>query len=282
MSTAELAEPACAACVRGRCAPGAAFAPQAGHGSAVFLPEGGRLAACRDACHRSGAMKPRAVVYVLAKAPRPGLVKTRLCPPLVPAEASRLAEAFLADTLARLAGHGGVDLRLALDSGPAGGGEGEGPRAGLRVESQGGGSLGERMARLLARGLETRLPTLLVGSDCPDLPLSRIDEACAALSRADAVLAPARDGGYVLVGARRDVPELFEIDAPWGSERVFAATCDALARSGRTLAVLEAWEDVDDAAALGRLACRLRDGGRAAAPATARLLDEWRREGVRF
>lgn len=238
-------------------------------------------------------MRPRAVVYVLAKVPRPGHVKTRLCPPLGPVEACRLAEAFLTDTLERLAGCRGLDVRLALDEVPAGGGDAGSSAAallsdtlriaaGVRIEAQGPGDLGERMARLLARGLASGQPTILLGADCPDLPLALVDAACEALSRVDVVLAPARDGGYVLVGARGEAPELFDIDARWGSDRVLAATCDALSRAGRAFAVLDAWEDVDDAAALGRLTCRLdADGGRVA-PSTARLLGEWRRQGVRF
>ncbi len=231
-------------------------------------------------------MNPRAVVYVLAKAPRPGLVKTRLCPPLDPAEACRLAEAFLADTVDRLASHPGLEVRLALDPPPGEGREDASPAAGreveLRVEGQGRGDLGERMGRLLARGLAAGLPTILVGADCPDLPLAIVDAACDALSRADVVLVPARDGGYVLVGARREVPELFRLDVEWGSSGVFAATCAALSRAGCAFAAIEAWEDVDDAAALGRLAKRLRQNGGGAAPRTARLLDEWRGQGVRF
>jgi rSAM/selenodomain-associated transferase 1 len=234
----------------------------------------------------------RGVVYILAKEARGGAVKTRLCPPLDEAQSALLALAFAEDTLARLAGlreAARLDVRLALDDGdanadlPRGGGvRGVADRLGLLVEGQGGGDLGARMARLVERGAEGGLPTMLVGTDSPDLPPEMLRAAARALARVDVVVAPAQDGGYVLVGARRPVPALFEIDAPWSGPQVFEATCRALRRAGCSYEALPAWDDVDDAAALARLARRLEEGGGAAAPATARLLAEWKREGVRF
>lgn len=229
----------------------------------------------------------RPVLYVLAKDPVPGFVKTRLCPPLSPVRAAELAAAFAADTLSMTRTLREIDARLALDPGPAAGSAGAGGlRAvagalGLAVEGQGEGDLGERMARLLARGLASG-PTVLVGTDCPDLPAAAVREAFAVLERHDVVVGPAADGGYVLVGARRAVPGLFAIDAPWGSDRVLASTVLALERAGCAFDLLEVRDDVDDACALGRLATRLERAGGTAAPETARLLARWRSEGVRF
>jgi rSAM/selenodomain-associated transferase 1 len=234
----------------------------------------------------------RGVVYILAKEARGGAVKTRLCPPLDDARAGRLALAFAEDTLVRLAGlreAARLDVRLALDDGdpaagvaPGGGVRGVAERLGLEVEGQGGGNLGARMARLVERGLAGGIPTMLVGTDSPDLPPEMLRAAARALTRVDVVVAPAEDGGYVLVGARRPVRALFEIDAPWSGSQVFEATCRALRRADCSFETLPTWDDVDDAAALARLARRLEEGGGAAAPATARLLAEWKREGVRF
>jgi hypothetical protein len=167
-----------------------------------------------------------------------------------------------------------------------------------------------------AHGFARKLPTLLVGSDVPDLPPERVRSAVAALRRTDAVLVPSLDGGYVMVGARRPIDALFAIDAPWSSSDVFSATCRSLTKAECPFETLLPWEDVDDAAALGRLAARLDghrprgdetthlDGegpwpaarkpatarfGRAAtampfgpAPATASLMEQWRRDGVRI
>jgi len=232
---------------------------------------------------------PRSVLYILAKDPAAGFVKTRLCPPLTAARAAELAAAFAADAFLMAGTLRGIDVRLALDpappSGPppvGGGLAGAAGAAGVTaLEGQGDGDLGQRMARLMGRGLAAG-PTVLVGTDCPDLPAAVVAEAFEALGRRDVVLVPATDGGYVLVGARRPVPELFAIEAPWSSGRVFEATCDALARAGCTFETLEEREDVDDARALGRLASRLEGARGIAAPETARLLARWRDEGVRF
>jgi rSAM/selenodomain-associated transferase 1 len=237
----------------------------------------------------------RGVLYVMAKEPAPGFVKTRLCPPLTPARAAVLARAFAADTLSRAVAVGGFEVRLALEPAPrdAAGRRPESGRAGpaavaarfgIAVEDQGRGDLGLRMERILARGLAAGGPAVVIGTDCPDLSAEALRSAFSVLveSRADVVLVPARDGGYVLVGARRPVPELFAIDAPWGGPRVFESTCDALSRAGCAFAVQGEGDDVDDACALGRLAARLEGERAAEAPRTARLLARWSREGVRF
>lgn len=232
------------------------------------------------------------VLYVLAKEPSPGFAKTRLCPPLSPPAAAALAEAFAADTLAAAAGVAAgpgrtIDVRLALGAAPCGplpadaGLAATARRLGIAVEDQGGGDLGERMARLLGRGLRSG-PTVLIGTDCPDLPADVLRGAFAALERCDAVVGPAVDGGYVLIGARVPVAGLFDIGAEWGSSFVFDATCAALHRAGCAFEALALRDDVDDATALGRLAGRLAGDGATAAPATARLLERWRNEGVRF
>lgn len=250
----------------------------------------------------------RRLVYVMAKAPAAGRVKTRLCPPLDPRQAAELAETFVADLLASLARAGHFEVRLALeedlrahDGGRGGeiGGEAVEARTAdavreaalrlrrlaaansVRVEGQGDGDLGRRMSLLIDRGLAEGSPTVLVGGDVPDLPPATVRAAFEELERVDVVLAASRDGGYVLVGARRRDDALFSIDAAWSSPDVFPATCASLTKSRCSFATLPAWEDVDDAPALGRLAARLDGGGDAVAPATAGLIRRWRREGVR-
>jgi uncharacterized protein len=227
-------------------------------------------------------------VYVLVKEPRAGFVKTRLCPPLSERDACNLAMAFAEDTLSRLAAlrdEAHVDVRVALDSGAAGSDSRIRVLArslALAVEEQGDGDLGTRMARLVERGVAEGSPAILVGTDSPDLPLETLAAATRALTRVDVVLAPAEDGGYVLVGARRPVRALFEIEVPWSGPHVFEATCRALRRAQCSFETLPAWDDVDDAASLARLARRLDEGDGASAPATACVLAEWKREGVRF
>ena len=252
----------------------------------------------------------RGIVYMLAKTPQPGFVKTRLCPPLDPKQAASLAAASAADTLTMLTSLTDVVVRLALDEGSSAGrgdlesaGPAPGHRAaatadlrlvadglGVPVVEQGEGDLGVRMAGLLRRGLADGLPTILLGSDAPDLPAGRVADAFQSLECVDVVIVPAVDGGYVLIGARRPLDAMFEIDAPWSSEQVLEATLAALGRTDATWEMQSPWEDVDDAPALGRLAGRLLTDpvpvpGQvtvAVAVETVRLLKRWRKEGVRF
>jgi rSAM/selenodomain-associated transferase 1 len=93
-------------------------------------------------------------------------------------------------------------------------------RFGVRLRSQGRGNLGDRMYRALRR----HPCAILIGSDCPALKTSDLRAAVRALGAgADAVLAPAEDGGYVLIGLRRVSRRLFD-GIPWGGAQVLALT----------------------------------------------------------
>lgn len=132
---------------------------------------------------------------VLAKAPVPGRVKTRLCPTLSPVEAAAVAEAALADTLDAVARCGADRLVVALDGAP-------GPwlPAGFEVVPQRGDGLDERLAAAWAdvgcRGVQ-------VGMDTPQLQPEDLDDALACLDRHDAALGLAEDGGWWALALRR-------------------------------------------------------------------------------
>lgn len=206
-----------------------------------------------------------AAVAVFAKAPRPGHAKTRLAPALGLGGAAALYEAFLTDTLAHVAELDVVERvifataqtdRAALEG------------RGVGVITQVEGDLGARMAHALAWGL-TRAPrALVIGSDLPTLPVSRLRDAIDALDRADVVLGPAADGGFFLVGARCP----FELGAArWSSPHALADT-EAHARSrGHTIARVGPWYDVDTPEDLALLRQHLAWRPRAA-PATAAAL----------
>jgi len=85
---------------------------------------------------------------------------------------------------------------------------------------------------------------LLVGSDCPELDAGYLASALAALDHAQVVLGPARDGGYVLIGARA-VDRLWFAGVPWGSDQVFAATLDRLERTATPWRALPPLGDID-------------------------------------
>ncbi|QEC48987.1 glycosyltransferase [Baekduia soli] len=142
-----------------------------------------------------GPARPAATtVAVIAKAPVPGRVKTRLCPPCTPRQAAALAEASLRDTLAAMDGlDAAVGRAIVLDgaAGPWHGTE--------RLLAQRGGGLDERLA---AAFTDLGGPALIVGMDTPQLRTGHLLRALGALEDHEAVLGPARDGGYWAIGLR--------------------------------------------------------------------------------
>jgi len=167
--------------------------------------------------------RPRIDVAIMARAPVPGLAKTRLIPALGAAGAARLQSWLLQRTVA---------LALAADVGPVSlwcAGDPAHPdfaaytqpgQVSLRVQPE--GDLGWRMLTAI-RATPASAGVLVIGTDCPVLTPRHLHEAAAALTENDAVVTPAEDGGYVLIGMRIPAPELFtRID--WGSENVMAQT----------------------------------------------------------
>jgi len=191
-------------------------------------------------------MAPRAevAIAVFAKAPVPGQVKTRLVPLLGEESAAELHSTLVRRALATAcaASLGPVSLWCMPDTGH--------PffRAcaqayGVGLEAQKGGHLGERMARALEAML-ARGPALLIGSDCPALTADDLHAAARSLATHDAVIQPAEDGGYVLVGLSRPVPGLFE-GIRWGEGRVMRDTRVRLRAAGATWREFPARWDVD-------------------------------------
>ncbi|WP_396454695.1 TIGR04282 family arsenosugar biosynthesis glycosyltransferase [Actinomadura sp.] len=136
-------------------------------------------------------------VVVIAKEPLPGRVKTRLTPAYTPAEAAALAEASLRDTLAAVAAAPAGRRTLALDGAP-------GPwlPRGFAVIAQRGAGLDERLAAAFADAWAGR-PLVLVGMDTPQATPALLARAARGLGRCDAVVGPAADGGFWLLGLRR-------------------------------------------------------------------------------
>jgi rSAM/selenodomain-associated transferase 1 len=176
-------------------------------------------------------------LLVIAKAPVPGRVKTRLCPPCTPGEAAKLAAAALVDTLAAVARSRRATRRVVVLDGVAG------PwiPAGFDVVPQDGAGLAERLAAAFARAGG---PAFLVGMDTPQITPSLLDAGLAALERADAALGPALDGGYWGIGLRR--PDAAAFDAvPMSTRHTGAVQRKRLAELGLRTALLPALRDVD-------------------------------------
>lgn len=194
----------------------------------------------------------QAPLAILAKAPIPGRVKTRLIPALGAEGASRLHERLLrhtVDTALAATSPQHVTLWTALDHAHPLFQE-LAARHGIRLRAQPEGDLGERMFQAL-QAMDA--PGLLIGSDCPAITPALLRRCQAALTDADAVFLPAEDGGYALVGVRRADRRLFaSID--WGTSRVMAQTRDRADDLSWRLTCLARLWDVDRPEDLGRLA----------------------------
>ena len=187
---------------------------------------------------------------VMAKAPVAGLAKTRLIPALGAAGAAALAQRLLDHAVAQA---------VAADIGPVT--LWAAPDAtheifvrlrsvhGLALAEQGVGDIGQRMARIFA---QARGPLLLMGTDLPALTAAVLREAAAQLQQHDAVLVPALDGGYGLIGLRAPTPGLFD-GVKWSTPRVMAQTRQRLAAAGLVHVELAAIADIDEAADLVHL-----------------------------
>jgi rSAM/selenodomain-associated transferase 1 len=168
-------------------------------------------------------------IAVLAKAPLPGIAKTRLIPALGADGAAALQEKLILRTVetACAAATGPVtvwatpDARHAVfDHVTA--------RFAVRIAQQPEGDLGARMLAAFA----AQSPALVIGTDCPLLTKQHLQDAAAALRQGlDAAVIPAEDGGYVLIGLRRPVPRLFDAMV-WSTDTVMAETRARMTRLG--------------------------------------------------
>jgi hypothetical protein len=194
-------------------------------------------------------------IVIFAKAPVAGLVKTRLIPALGAEGATRLAAEMLERTVAEALASG-LEVELCGEPDPAG--WYEGPP--LTLTAQGEGDLGKRLHRAAERVLAEG-PVLLIGTDCPALDRDRLRAAAEALERHDAVIHPAEDGGYVLLGLNQFDATLFEGIA-WSTDAVAAQTLSRIAKLGWSVDVRDTLTDIDTPADLLPLPCGERVGVR--------------------
>ncbi|MEU2251055.1 DUF2064 domain-containing protein [Streptomyces sp. NPDC019224] len=196
-------------------------------------------------------------VLVIAKEPLPGRVKTRLTPPFSPAEAARLAEAALADTLHTVATLPAARRVVVLDGAP-------GPwlPPGIEVVEQGTGGLDERLAA--AFGACTG-PALLIGMDTPQITVADLAPALSsgAWDGCDAWFGPAKDGGFWALGLAEPDPGLLR-GVPMSVPETGAVQRRRLVDAGLAVRDLPRLRDVDTAADAAEVAA-LAPHGRFAA-----------------
>ena len=200
-----------------------------------------------------------ACLIVIAKAPVPGLAKTRLTPPLTPEEAAHLAEASLLDTLHAVLATPAARRILALEGEP-----GSWLPSGFEVVRQRGGGLADRLAGAFE---DAGGPAFLVAMDTPQITpellagaLGRLDDP----DGPDAVLGPAPDGGYWGIGLRRPDAAVFE-DIPMSSTYTGSLQHERLTALELSTELLSELEDVDTLAEARAIALAAPDTRFAAA-----------------
>src|SRR5437763_2667827 len=213
------------------------------------------------------------VLVIMAKAPRPGAVKTRLAPSLSPEDVTVFYCCLLEDTLALARSLGDVEVAI-LCPGPDLNELAQLAGNAANVVAQKGEGLVAGLTSVFAQFAEGHQRRIIAfNSDSPHLPRSVLEHAFETLSAHDVVVGPTHDGGYYLVGAKGFHPTLFARDG--------MGTCSALERllsRVRTLELsvgfVDPFYDIDVADDLTRLAAELRLAPERA-PRTAMWLKEW-------
>lgn len=191
---------------------------------------------------------PDAVIQVFCKAPMTGQVKTRLLPKLT-AEQAVQVHIELTERLLKLL-HDAALCPLQLWCSPSiefDFFQQQARKYLLSLHQQANGGLGQRMADALDAGLQNFQQVLLVGCDCPSLTTEDFSQAIVALKQgADVVLAPAEDGGYVLIGVKQSQAELLsDVDMPWGTPQVLAITRQRIKQRQLKICEIKQQWDVD-------------------------------------
>ena len=189
-------------------------------------------------------------IVIFAKAPRPGLAKSRLIPALGSDGAAALARRFLAHTLdtALAASVGTVELCVTpAMTDPIW--QSLGIPTAVQLTDQGEGDLGERMARAARRVTGSGEAVLLIGTDCPGLGARELQAAAQSLQQCDATLFPAADGGYALLGLNRFHDSVFS-DIAWSTDTVAFETLGRLGNLGWSVQSHPPLHDIDEPADL--------------------------------
>ncbi len=215
-----------------------------------------------DAAHPIAALSHLCALAVMAKAPRPGRVKTRLSPPLTLEQTAALNVAFLKDTAENLAtiphGAGLVSYTPVGD---------ETLFRGLLPDTfalvaQRGDAFGERLLAAAEDILSIGYGAVcLIDSDSPTVPTEAFGQAVEALRRPGdrIVLGPSHDGGYYLIGMKAAHREPFEKIA-WSTPSVCEQTLERCRDAGLEIKTLPVWYDVDDELTLNILRQELVEG----------------------
>jgi hypothetical protein len=199
-----------------------------------------------------------AQVLVMAKSPRPGHVKTRLCPPLTHATAAAVARAALIDTLDSVVAARPSRATVVLD-----GAVGSWLRSGVHVIPQRSGPFADRLEGAIEDAFAAfPAPILLIGMDTPQLAPDHLTTAAATLLKGDtdSILGRADDGGFWIIGIQQPVAGLCK-GVPMSTATTGTHQLDQLSALGLRCSEVNSLRDVDvmeDALAVAAIAPRSR------------------------
>ncbi|MGA7414492.1 MAG: TIGR04282 family arsenosugar biosynthesis glycosyltransferase [Bryobacteraceae bacterium] len=215
------------------------------------------------------------VLVIMAKAPRPGSVKTRLAPSLSVDAVVAFYCCLLEDTLALARSLGDVEVAIMCPESDV---DELARLAGNKasVVAQKGEGLAAGLTSVFAHFTEERQRRIIAfNSDSPHLPRSVLEDAFETLAAHDAVVGPTQDGGYYLVGAKASHPTLFASDG-MGTGSALERLISRVRTLELSLGWVGAFYDIDVSDDLTRLAAELRLAPERA-PRTAMWLREWER-----
>ena len=195
---------------------------------------------------------PHELLVIFTRYPEPGITKTRLIPVLGPegsAAVQRQMTEHLLGNVNRLVRTRPLAVEIRFAGGDARLME-NWLGSDFLYAAQGDGELDKRMTAALTAAFDAGAKVaVIIGTDIPGITAEIIGRAFDALRQKDAVFGPAADGGYYLVGLRKEVfgralPTLFS-GLPWGTNRVMALSLERAAELTLSVALLDTLEDVD-------------------------------------
>lgn len=187
------------------------------------------------------------LLVVVAKAPFPGKVKTRLQTKLTPEEATGLYSCFIRDRIREISLLQDIDLAIAYTPAASRDYFARFLSNGFQLFAQQGKDLGERLHQIFVQKLGQGYQAVtIIDSDTPDLPRFVVAQAFQWLTTetVDAVFGPCKDGGYYLVGLRQTQSELFTA-IPWSTAQVLSETLHRAEALGLRTRLLPQWRDLD-------------------------------------
>ncbi len=191
--------------------------------------------------------KHKLLLVVVAKAPQPAKVKTRLSPELSPDEASNLYRCFIRDRMREISRLEDIDLAIAYTPSDSKDFFSRFLSNGFRLFPQRGQDLGQRLHNIFVDKLQQGYKAVtIIDSDTPDLPRTIVQQSFQLLGSdgVDAVFGPCHDGGYYLVGMQQPHPELFQ-NIVWSTATVLRDTLGIAEKSGIRTKLLKHWNDLD-------------------------------------